>query len=199
MQDISFTISQGQKIGLLGKSGSGKTTLIDSIVGLHPVESGKVYLNGLDISLNSIKNIRPVVSYIPQHVYLFSGSVAENIAMSLQFENSKVIETLKQVDLWETFKLRDGTATQVGESGVRLSGGQMHRIGIARALYRNAQIIIMDEPTASLDVSTAKVILDELVELSKGKTLIVISHQEELLDMCDMIYKIENHRMVLAR
>lgn len=199
LEDVSFTISQGQKIGLLGKSGSGKTTLIDSIVGLHPIDSGEVYLNCLEINQNSIKNIRPVVSYIPQYVYLFSGSVAENITMSSQFDNSKVIDTLKRVDLWETFKRRDGTATQVGESGVRLSGGQLQRIGIARALYRNAQIIIMDEPTASLDVATARVLLDELAELSKGKTLIVISHQEELLDMCDMIYKIDNHRMVLAR
>jgi ABC-type multidrug transport system fused ATPase/permease subunit len=144
------------------------------------------------LSSKNLSSWRGHFGYIPQSVYLFDGTVGENVAFGHEIDEQKAIESLKQANIWEFLKAKDGLNTKVGESGVMLSGGQKQRIAIARALYRNPDILVLDEATSALDDETEAKIMDEIYEVAKDKTLIIIAHRLSTIRRCEKVYKIEN-------
>lgn len=195
LKDSKIKIKKNSKIGIIGNSGVGKTTLIDVLLDLHTNYNAVIKVDDLLVDNFHKLNLKSISSFIPQKVYLFSGSVGQNISMSSNFDSLKVESILEKVDLNKIFHAREGLETQVGEDGLLLSGGQLQRIGIARALYDDSEIIIMDEPTSSVDPETAKILMDKIYEISERKTLIIISHQIDILSKCDILYEIKNQKI----
>jgi ATP-binding cassette, subfamily B, bacterial PglK len=197
--NISIKIQKGQSIGIIGKSGSGKTTLIDLLLGLLVPNKGEIFFNDSNM-LNSQSNfLYGKVAYIPQQIFLLDDSLASNISLSDKNETdlNKVLEVTRQVKLSELISsLPKGIDTKIGESGVRVSGGERQRIALARALYYDRDIIIMDEATSALDNATEREIISEIDNLKENKTLIVIAHRLTTLQNCDRIYKLENGKII---
>jgi ABC-type multidrug transport system fused ATPase/permease subunit len=198
LKDSSLIIKKYSKIGIIGGSGVGKTTLVDVLLGLHQEYQSIIKVDDFLVDNFDRLNLKSIASFIPQRVYLFDGSVGQNISMSIDFDPIKVESILKKVDLDKVFSAREGLDTQVGEDGLLLSGGQLQRLGIARALYNDSEIIIMDEPTSSVDPGTATLLMNKIYELSESKTLIIISHQIDILKKCESIYEIKNHKINLV-
>ncbi len=192
IKKLNLNIKKEDKIAFIGESGSGKSTLVDIIMGLHKVSDGEIYIDNDRLSEKNLNNWRSHFGYIPQTVYLFDGTIAENVAFGLDIDIEKVIGALSKANIWEFLKDKDGLETKVGESGVMLSGGQKQRIAIARALYKNPDILVLDEATSALDDETEAKIMDEIYEVSKDKTLIIIAHRLSTIRRCDKVYKIEN-------
>lgn len=192
LKDINLTIKKGSKVAFVGESGSGKSTLVDIIIGLYKPKSGKILSDGLQIDDKNVKSWRSKVGYIPQSVYLFDGTVGENIAFGLSYDKEKIKESLKQAKIYDFLNTKDGLDTLVGEGGVMLSGGQRQRIAIARALYTDPEILVLDEATSALDNATEKEIMREIYEISQDKTLIIIAHRLSTIEKCEISYKIEN-------
>lgn len=195
-KDISLDIKKGKIYGFFGMTGSGKTTLSDLIMGLQKINSGKILLNdGKDLHdcINSWQNI---IGYVPQKIFLDDDTIKNNIAFG-EFDNeidqNKLNECIKLAQLSDFVeKLDEGINTFVGESGSKLSGGQVQRVGIARALYNNPQILVLDEITSSLDVDTEKEIIDVIKNLKGKKTIILITHRLNILQVCDEIFEVNN-------
>jgi ABC-type multidrug transport system fused ATPase/permease subunit len=198
LRDSSLTIKKNSKIGIIGSSGVGKTTLVDVLLGLHGAYQSIIKVDDFLVDNFYKLNLNSISSFIPQKVYLFGGSVGQNISMSSDYDQFKVDSILKKVALDGVFFAREGSETQVGEDGLFLSGGQLQRIGIARALYNDSEIIIMDEPTSSVDPETAKLLMNKIYEISERKTLIIISHQINILSKCDLLYEIKNQKINLV-
>lgn len=200
LKDINLDIKKGEKIAFIGPSGSGKSTLVDIIIGLYRPISGQIFVDNSIIDESNIKDWRKKVGYIPQSVYLFDGTVAENIAFGKEFDEKnikEVLEKAKILDFLETHQ--DGIHTFVGEGGIKLSGGQKQRIAIARALYQEPEILVLDEATSALDEEIEKEIMDEIYEISQNKTLIIIAHRLSTINRCEKVYKIENRKLVLCQ
>ena len=195
VKHISLTIAKGKKIAFVGESGSGKSTLVDIIVGLYKPKKGNVFVDNILLSEKNIKSWRSKVGYIPQSVYLFDGTVGENVAFGLEYDSKKINEVLKKAKIYSFLKTKKGEHTLVGEGGVMLSGGQKQRIAIARALYSEPEILVLDEATSALDDKTEREIMDEIYELSDDKTLIIIAHRLTTIDRCDVVYKLENGKI----
>lgn len=192
LKDISLKIEKGSKIGFIGESGSGKSTLVDIIIGLYRPKKGAVLIDGTLLSDENIKSWRSRIGYIPQHIYLFDGSVAENVAFDDDYDDNKVKEALRKANLLKFLESQhDGIETKVGENGLKLSGGQKQRVSIARALYNNPDILILDEATSALDNETEEKIMDEIYKVSFDKTLIIIAHRLSTLNRCEKIYRLE--------
>jgi ATP-binding cassette subfamily B protein/ATP-binding cassette subfamily C protein len=185
LQDISLTIRKGEKIAVVGESGSGKSTLIDVLIGLHKPVSGALYIDGVEVTDVNIQAWRRKIGYIPKNIYLFDGTVGENVSFGSVGEKSRIIKVLQMANIWDFLQERDGIDTRVGEGGIRLSGGQKQRIGIARALYTDPEVLVLDEATSSLDTETEARIMDEIYGLSADKTLIVIAHRLTTVERCD--------------
>jgi ATP-binding cassette, subfamily B, bacterial PglK len=194
-KDVCLSIKKGSSIAFVGKSGSGKSTLVDVIMGLHQPTVGDIYSDGILIDNNNLKSWRKKIGYIPQFVYLFDGTVGENIAFGMNYDKSKVDFLLKKVRLYDFLKEKDGQDTLVGENGAKLSGGQRQRVAIARALYTDADILVLDEATSALDSETEKQIMKEIYNISIDKTLIIIAHRLSTLDKCEYVYEINNGRI----
>ena len=194
--NLSLDIKKNEKIAFVGESGSGKSTLVDIIMGIHLVSSGKVLVDGIELNYTNINNWRSHFGYIPQSVYLFDGTVAENVAFGLKADENEIIEVLKKANIWEFLKSKNGLLTNVGESGVMLSGGQKQRIAIARALYKNPDILVLDEATSALDTDTEEQIMSEIYALCKDKTLIIIAHRLSTIKDCDVVYELSNGEML---
>ena len=195
---ISLTVKKGEVVGIIGKTGSGKSTLINLLIGLlHPFE-GKIEVDGLDINSN-LSEWQKKIGYVPQSVYLTDSSIRKNIAFGLRENNiddALVKEAVEKAHLSEFLKsLPNGLDTIVGEKGIRISGGQQQRIGIARALYRNPEILILDEATSSLDNLTEKKIMDSIQFLKRKKTLIIVTHRLSTVNKCDKIYFINKGKI----
>ncbi len=198
LENINLTIKSGEAIGIIGRSGSGKTTLGDLILGLHMPNKGTIVYD--DIEINEISNQwRKIISYVPQEIFLIDSDIKKNIAV--EFDNNKIDqEQLKYAIKFSNCAefinlLPDGLETKVGERGSKLSGGQKQRIGIARALYRNPDIIIFDEPTSSLDTKNEEEIFDSILKLKGNKTLICISHNFYNLRNMDKIIEIKDKKI----
>ena len=197
LKGIDLVIRKGAKIAFTGESGSGKSTLIDIIIGLYRPSKGKIYIDDTLLDLNNIKSWRKKIGYIPQQIYLFDGTVAENVAMGEEFDEDKMIRVLKQANIWEFLDTHhNGYDTFVGEGGVKLSGGQRQRIAIARALYTDPEVLVLDEATSALDNATEVKIMNEIYSISSDKTLIIVAHRLSTLEGCEEIYHIENGKIV---
>ena len=192
LKDINLTIKKGSSIAFVGESGSGKSTLVDILIGLYRPKSGILLSDGNSISDENIKFWRSKIGYIPQAVYLFDGTVGENVAFGLPYDKKQVDIVLKQAKIYDFLNTKEGQNTFVGEGGIMLSGGQKQRIAIARALYINPEILVLDEATSALDDATEKEIMNEIYDLSGDKTLIMIAHRLSTLDRCDKIYTLKD-------
>ena len=193
VSNITFNIEKNTSIAISGKSGAGKTTLVDIILGLLKPVSGKVLCDGVDINTN-VRGWRDNLSYVPQNIYLMDDTIRNNVVFGL---NNKNIDDRKIWDALEKAQLREfvetspkGLDTVIGERGIRLSGGQRQRIGIARAFYRDTNVIVLDEATSALDYETEKNILDHISQYSSNHTLIIITHRLNTIESCDYIYQI---------
>jgi len=198
LRNISLTIPHNKSIGIIGSSGSGKTTLVDIILGLLAPQQGCVVYNGKSVHHHFAawaKNI----GYIPQVIYLLDETILENVAFGVDkkdIDEEKVWYALEQAQLKEVVQsLPDGLQTQVGERGVRLSGGQRQRIGIARALYDNPEILVLDEATAALDNETESAVMEAIQGLKGDKTIIIIAHRLSTIKNCDIVYRVKRRRV----
>lgn len=195
LNDINLRIKKGSKIAFIGESGSGKSTLVDIIIGLYKPKNGIIFSDGVPINYSNIKSWRSKIGYIPQSVYLFDGTVGENVAFGSVYDKEKIDKVLKQAKIYDFLNTKKGQNTLVGEGGIMLSGGQKQRIAIARALYINPEILVLDEATSALDDETEKQIMDEMYDISGDKTLIIIAHRLSTLYRCEKIYKLENGKI----
>jgi len=191
---INFTINKGEKIAFIGESGSGKSTLVDLICGVLQPKEGTITIDGIILNQDNIFSWRKKIGYIPQSIYLFDGSVAENITFGREYNEPKLLEVLKQANVYDFIMQKDGLNTQVGEGGIQLSGGQKQRIGIARALYGNPEILILDEATSALDTNTESMIMEEIYKVSQNKTLLIIAHRLSTIEKCDKIIDITKNQ-----
>ncbi len=190
LKDISLSIKKGSKIAFVGESGSGKSTLVDLIIGLYKPIHGSISIDDTTLCDETIKAWRSKVGYIPQSVYLFDGTVADNVVFGREYDEAKVIESLRQANIYSFLEQKEGIETKVGEGGVMLSGGQKQRIAIARALYGDPELLVLDEATSALDNDTESKIMDEIYKVSFDKTLIIIAHRLSTIDRCEEVYKL---------
>lgn len=198
-ENLNLKIEKNSSLGLVGRSGSGKSTLIDIICGFHKPNKGKVLVDNRDINKSSINWLNQI-SYIPQKVFVINDSLKRNIALGIEEKDinlNKLIKVLQQCRLEDFLNgLSDGLDTVLGDGGKSISGGEAQRIGIARALYKETDIIILDEITSSLDPLNEEKIINIIKELSVSKTIIMISHNEKILDFCKSIYSLENGKLI---
>ena len=195
LDTINLSIKKGESIGIIGESGSGKSTFIDILIGLNLPTNGTILIDNQKLTRQNLISWRKQVGYIPQTIYLFDGTVGENIVFGREYNQERLIDILQKVNLWELFNGKDGLDTQVGEMGKLLSGGQQQRIAIARALYSSPDILVLDEATSALDLKIEQSIMKEIYALCKDKTLIIISHNENILKECNTILKVQNQRV----
>lgn len=197
LKDISLTIHAGQRIGICGPTGSGKSTIASLIPRLYDPVSGTISIDGIDIKQYTIEGLRREISFVLQDTMLFFGTIRDNIAYGRSGATEQEIrEAAKQAHADEFIsKLPLGYDTIIGERGLTLSGGERQRIGIARALIRNAPILILDEPTTSLDTESEKLVNDALEHLMKGRTVITISHRLHTISGADKIFVIKDGRV----
>jgi ATP-binding cassette subfamily B protein len=185
LENFSLEIKKGEKIALIGKTGAGKSTIVDLILGLILHDSGQILIDGIEHQIYDNKTWHDIISHVPQNIYVFDGSIAENIAFGIprdKIDIPKLINTCKLAQVSEfTDQLSEGIFTNVGESGSHLSGGQRQRIGIARALYKKAQILIFDEAMSSLDQVTETKILDAINKNFPDTTVISVTHNPNTL------------------
>lgn len=178
--NFSFTIPKGKITAVIGESGSGKTTLALLLQKLYPINSGKITINGMDINYFTYESLRNLISTVPQQLNLFSGNIIENIAIGdLQPDMERIVAIVQQLGLMPFIeKLPTGFHTQIGENGTSLSGGEKQRLAIARALYRNPEILIFDEATSSLDSESEQYVKNTIQSLKQqGKTILIIAHR----------------------
>ncbi|MCK5855659.1 MAG: ATP-binding cassette domain-containing protein, partial [Sulfurovaceae bacterium] len=169
----------------------------DMILGLNLPTEGEIKIDTQKLSMQNISSWRKEIGYIPQSIYLFDGSIAQNIAFGRAYDGQKIVELLKKVKLWDT--LQDNENTEVGESGKLLSGGQRQRVAIARALYDDPDILVLDEATSALDPKIEQEIMEEIYMLCEEKSLIIISHKREILKGCDRVFEVDNKTVELER
>jgi len=192
LSNISLAVAKGEKIAIVGESGGGKSTLVDIIIGIHKPLSGEISIDGTPLSEKNINSWRKRIGYIPQSIYLFDGTVAENVAYGFESNEEKIIDALKKANIMNFLETKNGIHTRVGEGGIQLSGGQLQRIGIARALYDDPDVLVLDEATSALDTETEAKIMDEIYTTSENKTLIVIAHRLSTVERCQRKIRIEN-------
>jgi len=192
LENINLTIEKGDFIGLIGPSGAGKTTLVDVMLGFLKPSSGVLKVNGLDAHDN-IMEWRSHCAYLPQEIFLIDGTLEENITLNRNKVNpDNLTQALKLSKLeFLTIELPKGLDTNLGDKGVRLSGGQKQRVAMARAIYHQREILLLDESTSALDSQTEKEVMDELVGLKSEKTIIAIAHRITTLKECNKIFKLE--------
>lgn len=196
LKKINLKIQSGTKVGIIGTTGSGKTTLIDLILGLLEPKDGKIEVDDKVINKNSLRSWQSLIGYVPQQIYLADDTIAANIAFGENPKNINLndIETATKIANIHEFISKElplKYQTKVGERGIRLSGGQIQRIGIARALYRKPQVLVLDEATSALDNITEKSVLDKLNNFGNNVTTIIITHRVTSIKNCDNIYIID--------
>lgn len=196
LEDINITINKGDKVAFVGESGSGKSTLVDLIIGLYRPLSGEIIIDGKKLTVENIKSYRSKVGYIPQSIYLFDGTVGENVSFGYEYDKEKIIKVLKKANIYDFLSSKEGIDTLVGDGGIQLSGGQKQRIGIARALYSDPEILVLDEATSALDNETEAKIMDEIYETSHDKTLLIIAHRLSTIERCDRKIMLANGKII---
>jgi len=195
IKDVSFEIRAGEKVAFVGESGGGKTTLVDIIIGIYRPLKGNLYIDDVLVDKDNIRSWRSKIGYIPQNIYLFDGTVGENVAFGSEYDEEKITRALKKAKIWDMLEKKEGIHTIVGDRGIKLSGGQQQRVGIARALYNDPQVLVLDEATSSLDNATEAEIMDEIYDASGNKTLIIIAHRLSTVERCDRQIHIDSGRI----
>jgi ABC-type multidrug transport system fused ATPase/permease subunit len=198
LQDVSLIVRRGEAVGFVGPSGAGKSTLVDVILGLFAPTTGAVIVDGEDIQQN-LRNWQNQIGYVPQSIYLTDDTLRRNVAFGLgdeSIDENLVRNAIRLAQLEEFVdSLPENLDTVVGERGVRLSGGQRQRIGIARALYHNPSILVLDEATSSLDTPTEHGVMQAVQALQGSKTVIIVAHRLSTVEYCDRLYRIEASRL----
>ncbi len=198
LQDLTFEIRPGESIGLVGRTGAGKTTLVDLILRTYNVPDGTIFVDGQDVNEVKIRDIRAACAYVPQDNFLFSDTIAKNIAFTNGAPDmDKVVRAAVLSDVDGNIReFTEGYETVLGERGVTVSGGQKQRISIARALLKDAPILILDDSVSAVDTGTEKTILDNLKKTREGKTTILIAHRISTIERMDRIMYLEDGKLV---
>ena len=202
IENVSFEVKKGEAVGIVGPSGAGKTTTIDLMLSLLKPESGKILVDGVDVSMDPAKWISQI-GYIPQMIFMLDDTIRANVAFGeppSSVADEDVWRALEEAALADYIRtLPKGLDTEIGERGVRLSGGQRQRIGIARALYRNPGVLVFDEATSALDNDTENAIMESINRLQGNKTMIIIAHRLTTIEKCDHIYRVENGNITMEK
>ena len=197
LKDISFTIAPGESVGIVGKTGAGKTALVDLLLRTYNVPDGTLFVDGQDVNTVSIHSVRNACAYVPQDNFLFSDTIAHNIGFGVDDASQEDIDRAAALaDVRDNIvDFKDGYETVLGERGVTVSGGQKQRISIARALLKNAPILILDDSVSAVDTRTERIILDNLKTSRAGKTTLLIAHRISTVEQLDKIIFIEDGRV----
>jgi ATP-binding cassette, subfamily B, bacterial PglK len=201
LEEINLEIPAYSTVGLVGPTGSGKTTLVDVILGLLSPKKGLLVADGLPITSDLRRAWRRTIGYVPQQIFLADDTISGNIAFGIpaeEIDQTAVERAARMANLHDFVvgELPAGYSTMVGERGVRLSGGQRQRIGIARALYRDPDLLILDEATSALDNLTERAVMDAVHNLSRKKTIILIAHRLSTVRQCDRIFYLEHGQIL---
>jgi ABC-type multidrug transport system fused ATPase/permease subunit len=199
LRDVTLSVTRGSSVGFIGTTGAGKSTLVDILLGLLTPTGGRVTVDGRDIGDNA-RGWQDQIGYVPQSIFLTDDTLRRNIAFGVpdtQIDDAAVRRVVRDAQLESMVNdLPDGIATVVGERGVRLSGGQRQRIGIARALYHDPAVLVLDEATSSLDTETEREVMDTVRALRGDKTLIIVAHRLSTVERCDRVYRLSHGRIV---
>ena len=197
LENVNFKINAGENVGIIGKTGSGKTTIVDLILRVYNVPENTVFIDGMDVNTIPIKTLRNFCAYVPQDNFLFSDTIENNIAFSRDVSSSdEVVKAAKLSDVHENIsEFPAKYATVLGERGVTVSGGQKQRISIARALMKEASILILDDSVSAVDTKTEKVIIDNLRENRRGRTTILIAHRISTVEKMDKIIFVDEGKI----
>lgn len=200
LEDVSFTIEPGEQVGVIGRTGSGKTTLVDLLLRTYNVPDGTVFLDGHDVNEISIESVRRSAAYVPQDNVLFSDTIENNVAFAVDGASHEAVERATMLaDVYDNIKdFPLGYNTMLGERGVTISGGQKQRVSIARALMKEAPILILDDSVSAVDTATEKVILENLRTTRQGKTTILIAHRITTVEGMDKILFMDEGKLVDA-
>lgn len=193
---VSLQITANNIVGIIGPTGSGKTTFVDVLLGLLTPDHGSLYIDGVEVSKENVRDWQRCIGYVPQHISLIDESVTANIALGEHHDEinmDAVVSAAKIANIHDFIisELENGYDTKVGDKGVRLSGGQRQRLGIARALYKKPDILVLDEATSALDGDTERVVMDAVNNLGHQMTLVIIAHRLSTLEKADIVYKLE--------
>ena len=197
--DAHMEVKKGQSVGIMGPSGAGKSTIVDILLGLLHVQEGSITCDGVNI-FDNYGDWLSKIGYIPQSIYLSDESIRDNIAFGIdadRIDDKRIWDVLEEAQLKEFVKeLPEGLDTTIGDRGVRISGGQRQRLGIARALYHDPEILVFDEATSALDSDTGKAVMDAINSFHGRKTMVIIAHRLNTIAKCDVIYKVDGEKIV---
>ena len=199
LRDVNIVVRKGETVGFIGPSGAGKSTLVDVILGLLPPSSGELLVDDINMHEHNIE-WQSTIGYVAQAIYLTDDTIRRNVAFGIaenEIDDVALERALKSAQLWEFVQgLPDKTHSIVGERGIRVSGGQRQRIGIARALYHEPQVLVLDEATSSLDIETETEVMSAIRALQGFKTILIVAHRLSTVQHCDRVYKIEDATIV---
>ena len=199
--DVHMEVKKGQSVGIMGPSGAGKSTIVDILLGLLHANEGTITCDGWSI-FDNYESWLAQIGYIPQSIYLVDESIRDNIAFGIdadKIDDKRIWEVLEEAQLKEFVEeLPEGLDTTIGDRGVRISGGQRQRLGIARALYHDPEILVFDEATSALDNDTEQAVMDAVNSFHGRKTMVIIAHRLNTIEKCDVIYKVDDGQIKLT-
>jgi ATP-binding cassette, subfamily B, bacterial PglK len=200
IDNLNLVISKGARVGLVGGTGSGKSTMLDLLMGLLRPNEGLITVDGRPLDGSRIRAWQACIAHVPQAIFLADTTLAENIAFGVpagEIDQERVRRAAQFAQIYQFIdSMPKGFESLVGERGVRLSGGQRQRIGIARALYKEASVLVLDEATSALDNSTERLVMDAIQGISRELTIIMIAHRLSTVQRCDTIVELEHGRLV---
>jgi len=202
LNGLDLSILKGERIGIVGSTGSGKSTALDILMGLLQANEGQLLIDGKPLEDRDVRGWHDVIAHVPQQIYLVDGTLAENIALGIpsdQIDMARVKRSATMANISQFAESHpDGYAAHVGENGIRLSGGQRQRIGIARALYKEAQILVLDEATSALDGVTENQVMDAIRGLDRDLTVIIVTHRLTTVRDCDRVFELQSGRVLAS-
>jgi ATP-binding cassette, subfamily B, bacterial len=189
LSDVSFGVAPGETVCIMGPSGVGKSTLLSLLARLHDPDLGRVTIGGIDVRDFSLRSLHQQVALVPQDAWLVRGTVAQNIIYGAPGATAAEVQNAARLALVDEFatRLPDGLGSEVGEGGLKLSGGQRRRVAIARAIIGRRPLLLLDEPTEGLDPSAKQVVIDAVRSVAKGRTVLIVTHDRELARVADRV------------